>query len=530
MTEAVGKPCLPTPILVREERMAHRALRIFRRPAAGARTVGVSLLRQLFPALRKLGAEMAEEGRRVLAASMQIARKSNEQSDRLESSQQAIADIRIAAEQSGTASHDARDQISVARVKVESTVSLMKERSRIIQGLVASVTHSSQRFGEVGASVTEVEMLLAQIAEFGDQTGLLALNASIEASRAGKNGAGFQVVAREMRSLAEKTRSATGGILSLTDRMRASIASASETLDLAIEASARNHDIAPTAARAMAECLASLESAENMAAQTATAAEFQVRAATLLQDRLQAVRQSARECTYDADAAAERSMITVTLSAHLHERVREFAGLCDTLDPVGDSQHGSRNERNREHGLLDEQCSAARQAAGLDQLASLRPEFEASLGALERQCHRFGTPSRRATLRGGAIAWDLLFGAQVVNGRAEQVDSVTNGSGMAATLFVLTEKPGQRRQFLRVATSVRQANGERATGTCLNPQGSAFTDLLADRPYYGFVYILGLPHIGLYSPIHDSAGQILGAFYVGKPVANAQSAPDTRRL
>jgi methyl-accepting chemotaxis protein len=91
------------------------------------------------------------------------------------------------------------------------------------------ISHSANTIGELQQRTTEIDQIVLVIKEIADQTNLLALNAAIEAARAGEAGRGFAVVADEVRKLAERTRSATLQIGGMIDGVQ-------EQADLAVNA------------------------------------------------------------------------------------------------------------------------------------------------------------------------------------------------------------------------------------------------------------------------------------------------------
>jgi hypothetical protein len=103
----------------------------------------------------------------------------------------------------------------------------------------------------------------------------------------------------------------------------------------------------------------------------------------------------------------------------------------------------------------------------------------------------------------------LYFGKKKINNTYDVVDDVKKNHGGTATIFV---KDGQ--EFVRISTNVLKDDGTRATGTPL-AHNKAYDSALKGEKYCGDIEILGGQYDTCYEPIKDSAGAILGIFYVG---------------
>jgi hypothetical protein len=478
-------------------------------PASPVAESCASRLTQVFARLTGIGKEIGAEGRRVLAASMQIALQSKRHSDALRDSLGLIDQVREIANASLAASAESRRKVASAREQMDLCAQLTGERSVLIEDLMASVGKSQAAFRTVDSHVAEVERFLGIIQEIGSQTNLLALNAAIEAARAGVHGAGFLVVAREMRLLADRTGAATQQIRQITERMVSSTAAADGTLAQALAASDRNRAQGLRLDAAAAAAQQPMREAEADAMQLAVEAERQIAALSTLEEHWRTMHNSGRDSTFDADASAEMSMRTIGLAARLYDDLADLGSAVAGKTPA----EGDWHSRCAALAAAGETC---RKESGLTRLDELRPMLEAGMAELKQQCASRGVASRRGRVASGDTLPQLCLGGRAVNDTFDLVDAVARRVRLAATLFVLAEETeGGARLLYRVATTVKRGDGTRATGSRLNPKGSVADRVLAGEAVFGFVYILGLPHIAAYEPIRDAVGEVIGAYYVG---------------
>ncbi|MCD5992858.1 methyl-accepting chemotaxis protein [Pseudomonas sp. CDFA 602] len=137
------------------------------------------------------------------------------------------------------ASHSGQQSEEGARV-IENTLSSMN-------GIARTVQHSSTQVADLGQHSEHISSIISVIQGIADQTNLLALNAAIEAARAGEQGRGFAVVADEVRLLAQNTGKSTKEIASMIEKIQAGVRETVESMRTGVQEVNHGVEMAGTA-------------------------------------------------------------------------------------------------------------------------------------------------------------------------------------------------------------------------------------------------------------------------------------------
>jgi methyl-accepting chemotaxis protein len=211
-----------------------------------------------------------------------------------------------------------------ADTKVDSGQAVVRQSMQRIEQLATSASSASDSIGNLSAEIQNIGKVLGVIKSVAEQTNLLALNAAIEAARAGEQGRGFAVVADEVRALAKRTQQSTEEI----ERLVTSLQSGAQASVAQIQSSGELVKLAVSDALQTESALGSIAAAvsliQQMNQQIAAAAEEQSSVAEEINRSVTSIRASADQSALAMQGNAASSIQLASLGMELKGMVGHF--------------------------------------------------------------------------------------------------------------------------------------------------------------------------------------------------------------
>ena len=276
--------------------------------------------------------------RDVAESTLQVASAAEQMSAIAEGQEKLVNEQYMAVDQVSTAATEMSAAIHEVADNAHSTADAAREADRQghsasdvvsatmndLRRLAADVEEAAGVINNLEQDTDKIGGVLSVIEGIAEQTNLLALNAAIEAARAGEQGRGFAVVADEVRALAARTQDSTRDIQQMIQKLQSGTGQAVAVMQRGAQLAAQSVEKAGTTESSLNETSASVMRINDMAAQIAAACEEQSQTTEDIARNISGIRELSNQSAQSSQESRDASNVLARLAANLQQQVGRF--------------------------------------------------------------------------------------------------------------------------------------------------------------------------------------------------------------
>lgn len=331
--------------------------------------------------------EVDSSGKEMEQSAFQIAKISHEIAEVGNQEQSRSAEVSNVTAQLQSISGSVQAQAKGAADRAKQTEERAREGIRMVQKNIAEMEGTAQEVNQAALKISELEQsagqihaIIATIQNIAGQTNLLALNAAIEAARAGEQGRGFAVVADEVRKLAERTTQSAGEVSEIIGRLGGQMQQVTASMNVVVEKVHENQKVAGETAAVIEHMAGDVAETANANNGISGASGAQISNVNLLQHTLQQLFATLQESSAKVETTAAIGEGLHKVTGKLNQLMAGFT--FDSVRTIEPAQHEKRTFPRITNRLLIQasQGGGKIECSGLDfGLAGMRLELNEKL-------------------------------------------------------------------------------------------------------------------------------------------------------